>query len=58
VSSSTLFTDLAPCDFWRFPKVKMAMKGKRFEWIQDIEAATKTQLKTLTKKDFQNCFRK
>ena len=34
------------------------MKGKRFESIQDIEAATTAQLKTLTKEDFQNCFRK
>jgi len=25
--------DLAPCDFWLFPKVKMTMKGKRFESI-------------------------
>jgi len=45
--------DLALCDFWFFH-----MKGKRFESIQDIEAATKAQLKTLTKEDFQNCFRK
>jgi len=36
----------------------MTMKGKRFESIQDIEAATTAQLKTLTKEDFQNCFRK
>jgi len=34
------------------------MKGKRFESIQDIEAATTAQLKILTKEDFQNCFRK
>ena len=50
--------DLAPCDFWFFPKVKMTMKGKRFGSIPDIEAATTAQLKTLTKEDFQNCFRK
>jgi hypothetical protein len=50
--------DLAPCDFWLFPKVKMTMKGKRFELIQDIEAATTTQLETFTKEDLQNCFRK
>ena len=36
----------------------MTMKGKSFESIQDIEAATTAQLKTLTKEDFQNCFRK
>jgi hypothetical protein len=34
------------------------MKVKRFELIQDTEAATTAQLKTLTKEDFQNCFRK
>ena len=34
------------------------MKGKGFESIQDIEAAMTVQLKTLTKEDFQNCFRK
>ena len=50
--------DLARCDFWVFPKVKMTMKGKRFELIQDIEAATTAQLKTLMKEDFQNCFRR
>ena len=29
------------------------MKGKCFESIQDIEAATTAQLKTLTKEDFR-----
>ena len=50
--------DPAPCYFWLFPKVKMTMKGNHFESIQGIKAATTTQLKTLTKEDFQNCFRK
>jgi len=50
--------DLALCDFWLFPKVKMTMKGKCFELIQDIEAATTVELKTFTKEDFQNYFRK
>jgi len=44
--------DLAPCDFWPFPKVKMTMKGKHFESIQYIDRATTAQLKTLTKEDF------
>jgi len=50
--------DLAPYDFWLFPKVKMTMKGKHFESIQDIKAAMRAQLKALAKEDFQNCFRK
>jgi hypothetical protein len=33
----------------------MTMKGKGFESVQDIEAATTAQLKTITKEDFQNC---
>ena len=48
--------DLAPYDFWLFPKVKMTMKVKHFESIQGIEAATTAQIKTLMKEDFQNCF--
>ena len=43
--------DLAPCDFWLFSKIKMTMRGKRFQSIQDIEAATTAQLKTFTKED-------
>jgi histone-lysine N-methyltransferase SETMAR len=50
--------DLAPCDFWLFPKLKLTMKGKRFASIPEIEAATTTRLKGLTKVDFQNCFKK
>jgi hypothetical protein len=51
-------TDLAPCDFWLFPKPKLTMKGKRFALIPETEAATTTRLKGLTKDDFQNCFKK
>jgi hypothetical protein len=54
----TYSPDLAPCDFWLHPRVKICIKGTRFESIQDIEAATTAQLKTLTKEDFQNCFKK
>jgi hypothetical protein len=36
----------------------MTMKGKHFELIQDIQAAMTAQLKTPTKENFQNCFRK
>jgi histone-lysine N-methyltransferase SETMAR len=37
--------NLAPWDFWLFPKVKITMKCKHFESIQDIEAATSSQVK-------------
>jgi transposase len=50
--------DLAPYDFWLFPKLKLTMKGKRFASIPETEAATTTSLKGLTKDDSQNCFKK
>jgi hypothetical protein len=45
--------DLALYNFWLIPKVKMTMKGKCFESIQDIEAATTAQQKTLMKEDLR-----
>jgi hypothetical protein len=29
--------DLAPCDFWLFPKLKTALKGQRFADLSDIK---------------------
>jgi histone-lysine N-methyltransferase SETMAR len=29
--------DLAPCDFWLFPKLKTALTGQRFADIPDIQ---------------------
>jgi hypothetical protein len=49
--------DLAPCDFWLFPKIKLTMKGNGFDTIPEIDAATKVRLRALTKDDFQSCFR-
>jgi transposase len=30
--------DLAPCDFFLFPKMKLKLKGRRFETIEEIQA--------------------
>lgn len=49
--------DLAPCDFWLFPKIKTVLKGNRFDTIPEIERATTEQLKAIPKQAFQNCFR-
>jgi transposase len=37
--------DLAPCDFWLFPKIKLTIKGNRFHTIPEIEAAKKEFLR-------------
>lgn len=50
--------DLAPCDFWLFPKVKEQLRGRRFN--SDVEAldALDAALEGLDKKSFQDCFQK
>jgi len=35
-------TDLAPYDFWLFPEIKSALKGRRFQDIEDIQINMRT----------------
>ena len=39
--------DLAPCNFWLFPKLKSPLKGKRFQIINEIQEDTMGQLMTI-----------
>ena len=42
--------DRALCDFWMFPKLKMALKGKRFDDIEMIQSnATRQSTVRMTK---------
>lgn len=50
--------DLAPCDFWLFPEVKVSRKGQCLVLIEDFKAARTLRLKTHTKGHLQNCCRK
>jgi hypothetical protein len=50
--------DLAPCDFFLFPKIKLKLKGRRFDTIQEIQAQSQRRRDTLTEKDFQETFQK
>jgi hypothetical protein len=50
--------DLAPCDFFLFPKMKIKLKGRRFDTGEEIQAEPQTVLNTLTKKDFQDACQK
>jgi hypothetical protein len=45
--------DLAPCDFFLFPKMKLKLKGRQFDTIEEIQAELQRVLDTLTEKDFQ-----
>ncbi|KAE9521254.1 hypothetical protein AGLY_018346 [Aphis glycines] len=48
--------DLAPCDFWLFPKLKSALKDTHFESVEAVKTKATEVLKTLQEKDFQHCF--
>jgi hypothetical protein len=49
--------DLAPCDFFLFPKLKMKLKGRRFQTLEEIQAESQAVLNTLGENDFQECFK-
>jgi hypothetical protein len=49
--------DLAPCDFWLFPKLKNALKGQRFADVSDTQRNVKTLLRGIPENDFQDSFR-
>jgi hypothetical protein len=46
--------DLAPCDFFLFPKMKFKLKGHLFDTIEEIQAESQRVLDTLTEKDSRN----
>ena len=50
--------DLAPCDFFLFPKIKSALKGTRFESVDAVKANATQLLNSLTQDDLQHCFQK
>ena len=44
--------DLAPCDFWLFPK----LRGCRYETIEEMKEAVTKVIDTLTQEDFDGSF--
>jgi len=50
--------DLAPCDFFLFPKMELKLKGCRFDTTEAIQAESQRMLDTLIEKDFQEAFQK
>jgi len=47
--------DLAPCNFFLFPQLKKTMKGRRFDYVEDIQANVMRQMRAITKSDYQRC---
>ena len=46
--------DLAPCDFWLFPK----LRGCRYETIEEMKEAVTKVIDKLTQEDFYGAFQK
>ena len=46
--------DLAPCDFWLFPK----LRGCRYEIIEEMKEAVMKVIDTLTQEDFHGALQK
>ena len=46
--------DVAPCDFWLFPKLRSC----RYETIEEIKDAVTKVSDTLTQEDFHGAFQK
>ena len=50
--------DLAPCDFWLFPKIKEKLRGCRYETIEEVKKTVTKVIDTLTQEDFHGAFQK
>jgi hypothetical protein len=48
--------ELAPCDFALFPKLKMKLKGRRFETVSDIQRESEAVLDTIKENYFHGAF--
>ena len=46
--------NVAPCDFWLFPK----LRGCRYETIEEMEEAVTKVIDTLIQEDFHEAFQK
>ena len=44
------FPDLAPCDFWLFPRLKIVIKGTHFSSLKEIRTSVTKELKRLKRR--------
>ncbi len=47
--------DLAPCDFFMFPRLKAELRGRQFRRIPEMQEAVKIILRRIPAEEFQNC---
>lgn len=49
--------DMAPCDFFLFSRLKLPLRGKRFETIEAIKENSQKELKAIPKSAYEKCFK-
>ena len=49
--------DLAPCDFFLFPKIKKELGGKRFERIQNVSCVINVITNSIPQEEYAEYFR-
>jgi transposase len=48
--------DLAPCDFFLYPKMKLQLKGRHFDRVEETQRELKIALRMPRDQDFQHAF--
>lgn len=48
--------DLAPCDFFLFPKIKKELAGRHFDRVENLARAIKTITDAIKREDYERCF--
>jgi hypothetical protein len=48
--------DLAPCDFFLFPKLKTHLKRHHFGTVGNVQAAATKTLNNISSEDFHHCY--
>ena len=56
VPQAPYFPDLAPADFFLFPKLKSSLKGRRFQTVEEIEENSKRNLRAIPQNTSQDEF--
>lgn len=49
-------SDVAPCDFFLFPRLKLPLRGTRFDSVDDIKRNSLSELKAIPKEAFSGAF--
>ena len=48
--------DMAPADIFLFPKLKLPLRGTRFQSIEDVKENSRRELKSIPENAFEKCF--